>query len=77
MFYGVVEFKSSNSNIHELSLVPLIWLVKNDKKCYWPNRTYNKIPLAGFIKGCPPPKKNWPLYTVSKVHLKTGKYKNV
>lgn len=73
MFYGVVEFKSTKSSSNkELSVVPLTWLIKNDKKCYWPTRT-NKVALSEFIKSCPLPKKSWPHYAVLKVHLKTGK----
>lgn len=76
MFYAVVEFTTKSNLNKELSVVPIIWLIKEDRKCYWPTGT-NKMPTNDFIKSCPPPKKSWPRYGVSKVHLKTGKKINI
>lgn len=70
--FAVVEFlNSDNESTGEISVVPLIWLHKNESKCYWPIRT-NNVPFEDFVRALTPFKKSWPSYRV-KIHLKTGK----
>ncbi|VEN63567.1 unnamed protein product [Callosobruchus maculatus] len=73
MYYGVVEFKSRRQDLQELAIVPLTWLIKNERRCYWPTGT-KKLPLEVFVKQCPPPNKNWHHFPVNKVHYKTVDY---
>lgn len=71
--YAIVEFLNSQSESSgEVSIVPLIWLQKNDTRCYWPIRT-NKTPFQEFVKSLTPFKKSWPCYKV-RTHLKTGNH---
>jgi hypothetical protein len=71
--FAVVEFVHKEGSARSLAIVPLLWLEKNDKNCFWP-RTTNRIPLADFVKKQTPYKKNWPSYKICKVHHKTSMY---
>ncbi|CAG9822889.1 unnamed protein product [Phaedon cochleariae] len=71
--FAVVEFlKSDMESTGEISVVPLMWLHKNQTKCYWPNRT-NKIPFQKFVESLTPFKKTWPTYRV-KCHFTCATY---
>lgn len=70
--FAVVEFLNPEEEpTGEVSIVPLIWLHKSEKKCHWPIGT-NKMPFKEFVEKQTPPKKSWPLYRI-KVKCKTGK----
>lgn len=69
--YVVVEFQNDYSEINDIAVVPQIWLISNDRKCYWPNKT-SKKKFDEYIKSQHTFKKNWPLYRVNKIHFKTG-----
>nr|XP_015840166.1 PREDICTED: uncharacterized protein LOC103313249 [Tribolium castaneum] len=72
--FAVVEFMGTNGDSsHEISIVPLIWLQKNDTKCYWPIKT-NNIAFETFVKIQTPFKRSWPLYKIYEVHFKTASY---
>lgn len=73
VMYAVVEFLNSElESSGEVSIVPFIWIHKNDTKCYWPIRT-NRIPFNQFVKDQAPFKKSWPSYRI-KIHFKSSKY---
>lgn len=70
--FAVVEFlKSGAFQLNEVAVVPLLWVRKNDTKCYWP-KNIGKLTLSEFIKKQPAYKKSWPLYKLHKIHFKTG-----
>lgn len=78
--FAVVEFLNSEMEpTGEISIVPLIWLIKNKTKCYWPIRT-NKVPFTKFVEDLTPFKKSWPTYKVNtrftcgKIFLKHVKF---
>jgi hypothetical protein len=69
--YAVVAFFGNDESQQELATVPINWLEKTDKKCFWPSRT-GKYNLEEFVKRGTKHKKNWPSYDVLKVYFKTG-----
>ncbi|CAH1154928.1 unnamed protein product [Phaedon cochleariae] len=74
--FAVVEFMGvhDDGTSREISIVPLIWLTKNEKKFYWPNRIRQTSTFDEFVKKKSPYKKSWSIYEVFKVHLKTDSY---
>ncbi|XP_068918021.1 uncharacterized protein [Tenebrio molitor] len=71
--YAVVAFFGNDESQQELATVPINWLAKTDKKCFWPSRT-GKYNLEEFVKRGTKHKKNWPSYDVLKVYFKTDNY---
>lgn len=71
--FAVVEFIGADDKetSNEIAIVPLIWLHKNDKRCYWPNRIINST-FDDLVKNQRTYKKTWPIFKVFKVHYKTG-----
>lgn len=71
--FSVVEFcGDDNGSTNEVAVVPTLWLHKNDRKCYWPEKT-GRTSFGNFIKNKTPYQKNWPTYKLFKVHCKVGK----
>lgn len=71
--FAIVEYSNHYNASNEIAIVPQNWLIKNDRKCYWPNKI-GKIPFEDFVRKSTPHKKSWALFSVSKVHFKTCKY---
>lgn len=64
--YAVVEFKQK-----ECTVILLMWLDSEKKKCYWPpvkNEQQLKLNLIhGII-----PENNWKMYDIEKIHYTAG-----
>lgn len=69
--FAVVEFANSKKTTNEIAVVPLTWIYKNERKCYWPTRLGNKK-FDDFVKSQGSYKKSWPSYRIFKIHFKTG-----
>lgn len=64
MAFAVVEFAKANAVAKEMAVVPTCWIIKNEKRCYWPTKV--KEPLAVFIQRSTLPNKYWPHYAIEK-----------
>lgn len=75
--FGVIEFSITDSNSlessNELAVVPLLWVFKNDSRCYWPLNT-GQSTFSEFVKKQRPYKKSWPVFKIFKIHYKTGNF---
>lgn len=72
--FAVVEFCKNNGCFEtskEMAIVPILWIYKNDKKCYWP-KTIGKWKLEEYVQRQLPYKKSWPVFKIFKVHFKSG-----
>lgn len=70
--YAIVEFQcTEEATKNEISIVPYIWVVNDDTRCYWPLST-SKLSFVEFVRKETPHRKTWPKYKLTKVHFKTG-----
>lgn len=74
--YAVVEFRKVGLNgiKRECAVIPIIWLIENNTKCYWPSVKYEESFLH-YVKTKKPYEKSWHKYQVYKILHTTGKIK--
>ncbi|XP_044762459.1 uncharacterized protein LOC123319503 [Coccinella septempunctata] len=63
--FAIIEFAK-----HKCAIIPMIWLIENKTKCYWP-RTKSEELFNSLVLACSPPENSWALYDVDKI-LFTG-----
>lgn len=64
--YAVVEFPK-----RECAIIPLIWTINDQTKCYWPRNATNKI-LKEYVVKKKVPCLTWSTYNIDKVLFITG-----
>lgn len=66
--FAVVEFTAEGS----VALIPAIWLLENNKKCYWPSKAVGSQ-LNSVVKKCATPAEDWTVYDVAVIYS-TGEF---
>lgn len=66
--FGIVEFEHRNC-----AVVPLNWLIDDEKQCYWP-RASSKQAFEKMVVTCKQAANSWPKYPVVKIFNVTGMY---
>lgn len=75
--FAIVEFSNKSDDSEgsgEISIVPILWLIKNQKKCYWPSRLPRGVTFTEFVMEETPYKKTWPVHKIYKIYFKTENY---
>lgn len=60
MMFAVIEFEG-----RETAVVPMIWLLDNNKHCYWPKCKSQKE-LDKLVQAATLPNASWPFFPVKK-----------
>lgn len=72
--FVIAEFSNdSYRDSVEIAIVPQNWMIKRDRRCYWPNNIGRKT-FEELVRNLSPFKKSWPIYKVSNIYFKTREY---
>ena len=71
-YYAVVEFDSEEGDEGDVGVIPDLWLIAEDKKCYWPP-VRSSVKLTKMIGDRAVPQEDWGICGVKRVFGKYGK----